>query len=346
LPPTATHPEDSQLASAIRQPEKRKRTEDDNYNNESSVPPLEKKTTRKPKAPEKKLENWMEVGLMRYPRFGDDIGSSLMQNRQCHYNLDIRAQINDMFLEERGYRGINPTLTMDSIEHSSTVGLPEQDMTSVVRLLPECIKHSVSTFCAVIKDALRTPSTCSRDNVSLARQWNVSLEAEKDSAKAAMQWRVEQILLGKKCRHRLEYASTILNLTRRSVKPELLYKEMYAATYERHKALLEVPSMGESNSSAIKSRMIDTGSTAYRGVKRRTITALRWADIQEKLKWAAIILGHAIPDSWFDNTVTYNGPWERIQDAVALYAEDLITVVQKELAAQLSFQAPVKPERG
>jgi hypothetical protein len=43
-----------------------------------------------------------------------------------------------------------------------------------------------------------------RDNVSLARQWNVTLEAEKDSAKAAMRWRVEQILLGKKFRHRLE----------------------------------------------------------------------------------------------------------------------------------------------
>jgi hypothetical protein len=121
---------------------------------------------------------------------------------------------------------------------------------------------------------------------------------------------------------------------------------MYAATYERHKALLEVPNVGESNSSAIKRRMIDTGSTTYRGVKRRTITALRWADIQGKLKWAAIILGHAMPDSWFDNTVTYDGPWECIQDAVALYAEDLITMVQKELAAQLSFQAPISLLRG
>src|SRR5271154_1167575 len=55
----------------------------------------------------------------------------------------------------------------------------------------ECFTHS-----------RRTPSTCSHDNVSLARQWNVSLEAEKDRAKAAMRWRVEQILLGKKCRHR------------------------------------------------------------------------------------------------------------------------------------------------
>jgi hypothetical protein len=50
---------------------------------------------------------------------------------------------------------------------------------------------------------------------------------------------------------------------------ELLYKEMYTATYERHKALLEVPNVGESNSSAIKRRMIDTGSTAYREVKRQ-----------------------------------------------------------------------------
>src|SRR5271170_4649773 len=52
-------------------------------------------------------------------------------------------------------------------------------------VLRECVKHSVSTFCAFIRDALRTPSTCSCDNVSLARQWNVSLEAEKDRAKAA-----------------------------------------------------------------------------------------------------------------------------------------------------------------
>ena len=206
LPPTATQPEDLQLASAIPQSKKRKRTEDDNYNNESSdcsVPPPEKKTTRKPKAPEEKAENWEEVGLIRYPQFHDnDTELSLMQNRQCHYNLDIRTQISNMFLEERGYRGINTALTMDSIEHSSTVDPlvnPEQDMTSVVRLFPECVKHSVSTFCAIIKDALRTPSTCSRDNVSLARQWNISLEAEKDSAKKKMRWRVEQILLGKKC---------------------------------------------------------------------------------------------------------------------------------------------------
>ena len=88
-----------------------------------------------------------------------------------------------------------------------------------------------------------------------------------------------------------------------------MYKEIYSATLDRFKSSLAVPDTGtpfidnidlESNEIDNSSNVschttVHTSGADYRGVKRRTIAALRWADVQEKMGWTAVILGDALP---------------------------------------------------
>jgi hypothetical protein len=204
FPPTKTPitvSPDSLTATGSSGSANNNRTENDNYEDQISEPPLEKKATRKPKAPEKEAATWNEVGLSRYPLAGEDIGPSLMQDTTCHYSRDIRQQMCDMFDEERGYRGINRPLS-DTAYGSSGLALDaDKDMSGVVRLFDGCVLDSVTTF-VVITNPPTKPDTGSSSHISLVQQ---TLQAENEESQASFHFIlvVQQIMLGKKFRDRL-----------------------------------------------------------------------------------------------------------------------------------------------
>lgn len=208
LPPTetaTTQSRDSEIAERSPGRGKRNCKEDEDYIDKISTTLRKKaKTTLKGMGNITKAESWSDLELMRYNALSYDVGLSLMHHAPSRYNLGIQEQMREVFLLEGDYRGIDRPL-VDT--EDDNIGVPvniEQDMSSVVRLFSGYVKDLVSIFVAVTTERLQTSKTHSRGEISLARQWNITLEAEKGKSRASIRFVVEQILFGKECRRRLE----------------------------------------------------------------------------------------------------------------------------------------------
>jgi hypothetical protein len=113
----------------------------------------------------------------------------------------------------------------------------------------------------------------------------------------------------------------------RSVSLSEIYKEMFQATPERSKPLLESEededplSLDNQNGHDNPSRQI--GNATYVGVKKRVNAALQRAAVEDKTSWAGIIPGDSMPAMWFNYIVTLTAKWDDILQLLSFYSKDI-----------------------